>query len=124
MKQLLLNLVLSTLLIFSPVKATLFAVIALSLIDLLSGLLVAKKRGDPITSSGLKRTIVKLLVYEMVVLLGFITQQYLTGDLIPLVKILAGLIGITELKSVLENIEELTGLSLIKLLIDKLSQQQ
>lgn len=54
-------------------------------------------------------------------MLGFLTEQYMTGDLVPVMKILAGLIGITELKSILENLEEITGMPIIKMLIDKLN---
>jgi hypothetical protein len=88
------------------------------------GILAAKKRGEPITSSGLKRTVVKTFVYEAVIMMGYLTEQYLTGDLIPVVKILGGLVGLTEFKSVLENAEELTGIPLLKTIIDKLSQQE
>ncbi len=109
------------LLVFAPMKSVLITVIVLTAIDLLSGVIAAKKRGELITSAGLKRTIIKLFVYELVVLLSYLTEQYLTGDLVPLVKILAGFIGITELKSVLENLEDITGIPILKMLIDKLT---
>ena len=121
MKSIALNLALSAILVFAPIKATLIAVMVLTMVDLVSGLLAARKRGEAITSTGLKRTLIKIAVYEIVVLLGFITEQYLTGDLLPVVKILAGLVGITELKSVLENLEEITGMPLLKMFIQKLA---
>jgi phage-related holin len=124
MKDILSNLALATLLVFLPIKATLTVVMVLVLVDLVTGILAARKRGEKITSSGLKRTVIKLLVYESVVMLGFLTEQYLTGDIVPVVKILGGLVGLTELKSVLENAEELTGIPLIQVIIDKLSQQE
>ena len=124
MKILLINLGLAAILVFVPIKASLVAVGVLTFIDLVSGVCAAHKRGEKITSSGLKRTVVKLLVYEVVVMLGFLVEQYLTGDLIPIVKILSGMVGITELKSVLENLEDLTGLPLLRLLIDKLTQTE
>lgn len=96
----------------------------LTIIDLISGLMAAKHRKEAITSSGLKRTIVKIFIYEAAVLLGYLTEQYMTGDLIPVMKILAGYIGITELTSVLENLEEITGLSILKKLINKLSKSR
>jgi hypothetical protein len=121
MKSIALNLLLSAVLVFAPIKATLIAVMVLTMVDLASGLIAARKRGEAITSTGLKRTLIKIAVYEIVVLLGFITEQYLTGDLLPVVKILAGLVGITELKSVLENLEEITGMPLLKMFIQKLA---
>lgn len=124
MKQHLYNLLLVLVLIFAPIKATIITIMVLTMADLISGLLSAKKRKDPITSSGLKRTVIKILAYEAVVMLGFLTEQYLTGDLVPVVKILAGLIGMTELKSVIENIQEITGVPLAKLLLKKLNQEE
>jgi phage-related holin len=122
MKELATNLLLACILVFLPIKTTLVVVMALVGIDLVSGILAARKRGEPITSKGLQRTIVKLLAYEMVVMLGFLVEQYLTGDFVPMTKILGGMVGMTELKSVLENIEDLTGIPLIQVLIDKLTQ--
>lgn len=122
MKEVLLKLLMAIVLVFAPIKATLLTVIILVGIDLVSGLWAAKARREKITSGGLKRTIVKIMVYELVVLLAFLVQQYLTGPYVPLVNILAGYIGITELKSVLENIEDISGMDIIKILINKVSQ--
>lgn len=101
MKSLLINVLMALVVFIAPVKAALIAVLALTALDLVTGLLAANKRGEKITSSGLKRTVVKIMVYELVVLLGFITETYLTGLWVPLTKILGGYIGIVELKSVL-----------------------
>ena len=124
MKNYLQNLLIVSLLVFLPIKATLITVMVLVLVDLMTGILAARKRGEKITSSGLKRTVIKFFVYEIVIMLGFLTEQYLTGEIVPVVKVLGGLVGLTELKSVLENAEELTGIPLLQVLIDKLSQQE
>lgn len=124
MKHWLYNLILAAALVFLPIKATLITVFILVLVDLGTGIAASHKRGEKITSSGLKRTVIKFLVYEIVIMLGFLTEQYLTGELVPVVKVLGGLVGLTELKSVLENAEELTGIPLLQVLIDKLSQQE
>jgi hypothetical protein len=124
MKQLLLNLGLAAVLVFIPIKATLITIMVFTLLDMITGIAAAKKRGEAITSSGLKRTVIKTLVYEAVVMMGFLTEKYMTGSLVPVTKILSGLVGITELKSVLENAEEITGIPLLQVIIDKLSQQE
>jgi phage-related holin len=121
MRAVIINLLLSGVFVFLPIKASLVALGALTFVDLITGVLAARKRGEEITSSGLKKTVIKLLVYESVVMLGFLVERYLTGDLVPIVKILSGMVGITELKSVLENLEELTGIPLLQLLIQKLT---
>jgi phage-related holin len=124
MKHLAYNLVIAALLVFLPIKATLITVMVLVGVDLITGIIAARKRGESITSSGLKRTVVKALAYEAAIILGFLVQSFLTGDTVPVVKILGGLVGMTELKSVLENLEEITGIPLLKTLIDKISQQE
>jgi phage-related holin len=116
------SLIISILVVFAPVKATLITVMVLTVADLISGIMAARKERKKITSSGLKRTIIKTTVYEAVIMLGFLTERYMTGDAIPVVKILAGFIGLTELKSVMENIERISGMSIIKLLIDRLNK--
>lgn len=118
------SLIVSIALVFLPIKATLITVMVLTVVDLITGILVARKKGKKITSSGLKRTIIKTTVYEVVVMLGFLTERYMTGDAVPVVKILAGFIGITELKSVMENIEIISGMSIVKLLIQKLNNSE
>lgn len=122
MRDFLLNLALTIGLIFAPIKTTILTVVVLTLADLISGVWASRKRAEPITSSGFKRTIIKILAYEAVIMLGFLTEQYLTGDLVPVVKIVAGLIGMTELKSVIENVQDISGVPLVKLLVDKLTQ--
>lgn len=105
-----------------PIKATLITVMVLTVADLITGIMASRKEGKKITSSGLKRTIIKTTVYELVVMLGFLTERYMIGDSLPVVKILAGFIGLTELKSVLENIERISGMPIIKMLIERLNQ--
>lgn len=122
MTQKLTALAMSIAMVFMPIKATLITVMVLTVADLISGIMASRKEGKKITSSGLKRTIIKTTVYELVVMLGFLTEQFMTGDALPIVKILAGFIGLTELKSVLENVERISGMSIIKMLIEKLNQ--
>lgn len=122
MTQKLSALIMSVALVFMPIKATLITVMVLTVADLISGIMASRKEGKKITSSGLKRTIIKTTVYELVVMLGFLTERYMIGDALPVVKILAGFIGLTELKSVLENIERISGMPVIKMLIEKLNQ--
>lgn len=122
MSQKLSPLLASIALVFMPIKATLITVMVLTVADLITGIMASRKEGKKITSSGLKRTIIKTTVYELVVMLGFLTERFMVGDSIPVVKVLAGFIGLTELKSVLENIERISGMPIIKLLIQRLNQ--
>lgn len=121
MKQALIRVLMALLAVFAPIQDALLVVMLLTILDLITGLIAARKRGEKITSSGLKRTIIKTCVYETTVMLAFLTETHLVGDLIPLVKICTAYIGITELKSVLENLDSISGMSLLKTLVKKLS---
>lgn len=106
--------------VFAPAKAMILASLALIAIDLVTGLLAARKQEIPITSAGIRRTISKLVVYEVAILIAFIAQTYLLGNTIPAANIVAGLVGITELTSCLENLNIISGTNLLKSAIDKL----
>ncbi len=105
--------------LFAPIRGAIFTALALVVLDLLTGLWASRKQNIPVTSSGLKTTLVKLAVYEVVICLSFLIDTYLTGPL-PISNVLSGLIGITELKSILENLDSITGGSLVKSLINAL----
>ncbi len=107
--------------IFAPVKGMLFTVGVLIVADMITGVLAARKRGEEINSGGLKRTIIKALIYEAAVMLGFLTETFLTGGTIPISNIIASLVGMTELLSVLENMNDIGDNPVLKSIIDKLS---
>lgn len=115
------TLLMSILVILAPVKPVMITAFILVLADLVTGIWAAQKRHESITSAGLRRTITKLLIYQITIVLGFITQQYLTGDLVPLSKIISAFIGLTEMKSITENLNHISGGSLLKALVERLT---
>lgn len=115
------KLALATLAVLAPIRGALLAAAVLVAADLVSGIAASVKRKEPVKSNGIRRTLAKILVYELVIVLGFIVEAYMFGELFPIVKILAGMIGLAEFKSVLENLEDITGMPLLKTLIDKLT---
>lgn len=120
MKQYIINTLLAIATVFAPAKAMLITCLALVVMDLITGIMASKKAGKPITSSGIRRTIAKLLIYEVTIALAFLTQTYLTGESIPVASIISGIVGLTELTSCLENLNTLSGGDLLKSIIDKL----
>lgn len=120
MKDYAINLVLVILAIFAPAKAMVLSSMVLVLADLITGIMASRKKGKPITSSGLQRTVIKLFVYESAILLAYITEVYLLSGAMPCSKVVAGLVGITELKSCLENLNEINGQDILKQAINKL----
>lgn len=107
--------------VFAPLKPVLLTVGVLVFADLGTGIAAAKKCGEKVTSSGLKRTVLKIMIYEGAIGLSFLVHQYLTGDLLPADKILAALIGMTELQSVMENLHIVYGGNVFTVLANKIA---
>lgn len=100
-----------------PIRPVLGAAFALPVLDLLLALTVAWrtsplpwwKRYQTIRSTGIKRTVAKISMYMAGVLLAFITETWLTGSAVPCIHVVAGLVGLTELRSCLEHLDDLNG---------------
>lgn len=107
--------------VFAPIQGVLGAAAALIVADLVLGLLAARKRKQKITSSGLRRTLGKLALYEVAIALAFLAEHYLTGGAIPLVKLVSGVVGLTEITSCLENINTLSGGSVFRSILARLA---
>ncbi len=110
----------SALAIFAPIQAALATVLALIVVDMITGVIAAHKRGEAITSAGLRRSVSKLVIYELTLSLCYIAEHYLIADAIPVMKLVSGMIGLVELTSVLENLNSISGTDLLKTIIQKL----
>lgn len=106
--------------VFAPIKAIILITIALILVDLVSGILAARKKGQLITSAGIRRTVTKTTIYLTAICLGFLVEHYMIDDFMPISKLISGVISLVELKSVLENLDVLNGSPLFKSIIEKL----
>lgn len=123
MKNWLIALIVSALSVLAPIKGMIITSLLLCLLDLITGVLAARAQKIPITSSGIARTIVKLLVYELTIVLGYLTQTYLLQNAMPISSLISGMIGMTELLSNLENLNIITGQDLLKSIIAKLGSK-
>lgn len=110
--------------VFAPIQAVVCTVAVLVLCDLLTGVLASYRRGESITSTGFKRSVGKIFLYEVGLLMAFLVQTYLTGDILPATKLVSSLIGLTELKSILENLDSVSGGSLYSSIIQRIAQSQ
>lgn len=115
---------LSVAVIFAPIKAALITAGLLITVDLITGILAARKRGEAITSSKLRRTLSKMCIFEAVILLAFLLEKYLMDGVLPMAKIASAYVGIVEYKSILENLNQLNGESLLSGLIKKLNKKE
>lgn len=110
---------LSAVAIFAPIHALLLTTGAMIFADLVTGIWAASKRGEPITSAALRRTVTKIFVYESALMLAFLAETYMS-DILPFVKMASATITIVEMKSIYENLDEISGNQLLKVIIDKL----
>lgn len=113
----------SLLAVFAPIQPMLLVTGFLIFADLLSGILAAKKRKETINSAGFRRTISKILVYNLAVISGFLVETYMISDLLPISKLIAGVIALTELRSILENLNCINGVDLFKTVLGSLGSK-
>lgn len=110
--------------LLAPIRPAMASVFLLPMVDMALGLLAAYRAKRPITSTGIKRTVAKVFLYEVAVCLAFTVETYMTGPFIPVIRMVTGLIGITELKSCLEHLDDLGANPLFKTLVSKLAPEQ
>jgi hypothetical protein len=123
MKSWIYNIALSLFAVFAPIKPLILSVGFLIFADCLTGVWAAKKRGEQIKSAALRRTVSKMVIYQIALLTGFLVEIYMIEGLLPISKLVAGAIGMVEFKSILENSTVITGQDLFKSLIQKLGSK-
>ena len=106
----------------APAKAVIITVAALTMVDLVLGVVASRRRGHKLTSKGLKHSVIKVAVYEVAVLLAYVVQNVLISPELPLMSMLTTLIGLTEMKSCLENLDIIYGEPFFKHMISRLSK--
>lgn len=110
----------SILAVFAPIKMVVVTMLVLVFVDLITGIIAAHKRGEKIQSAGLRRTTTKVTVYLVAICVGFLVEKYMLSDFISVSKIVSGLIGAVEVKSLLENLDSINGSPVFKAVIEKL----
>jgi phage-related holin len=97
---------------FAPLKVFMFAVGALVMIDFIFGIIAAKKQKQPIESKKMSKTIIKLLVYQMLIITAHICETYLI-DFVPFVQVTLGFLAVVEFYSIGENFSKITGMKFL-----------
>lgn len=107
-----LDILLITLIAFlTPIKYLLFGVGALIIIDTIIGIWRSLKLNQKITSKRLSNVISKMFLYQIAVISAYIVQLMIGLDEVPLAQVVGVAIALTELKSIHESVEEVTGLN-------------
>lgn len=95
-----------------PVQQFLVFTMVLVVCDFVTGVAAARHRKEVLRSRGFMRSVLKIAMYCMAILLSHGMDQVFfspKGISFDLVWIVAGLIGLTEFKSNLENVATVTG---------------
>lgn len=106
----------------TPIQAILIAVLCLTVFDTITGIWAAYRRKEPITSCRMRQCLSKVLIYNISIIIAHMMNTYLITWL-PIVKIIASLIGLIEGLSFFENVYYIYPNKVIKLIIDKLRQE-
>jgi phage-related holin len=104
---------------FTPIHKLLLLTTVLIGLDLVTGLVAAWKRGTRITSARLSGSIVKVAVYTIAMCACHIVEVHFVAEL-PIVRLLASLVGLRELMSILENLNIASGRDLLSDLMAQL----
>jgi len=96
---------------FFPIKHFLIFTIFVVFADTVTGIMAAKKKGEPITSKGLYRTSQKVVVYFVGIMI-FHGASVTFGLPSQIVYSVSFLISFTELYSISENIKSITGVNI------------
>jgi uncharacterized membrane protein len=101
---------------FLPIKHFLIFTIFVVFADTVTGILAAKKRGEPITSKGLYRTSQKVVVYFVGIMIFEGAKNTFSLPL-NITYMVAFTIATTELYSISENIKSMTGVNIGTLIL-------
>lgn len=103
--------------LLSPVNAVMVTIVFLIVVDFITGAYASLKHQIPIRSSRIGHTISKFFIYNLVILAAFFLERHIVDE-VPFLKIIAGFIAITEIKSILENYNKIYGVNPFKALIN------
>lgn len=116
----LIKFLMSIVLLLSPIIYSILGIGVLVGIDLIFGIMASVKKGEKFTSKRLKDSVVKLLVYNLLLIAGFVTETWIS-DWIPFTKIILSFLSIVEITSLGESFQSITGLSFVKFVKDYIS---
>ncbi|MBS1618072.1 MAG: phage holin family protein [Bacteroidetes bacterium] len=109
---------------FAPIQALILSVVALIILDTITGVYKAWKLGEKITSFRFGNIISKVLLYNIAVISGFIVQKLFNIDAFHLAQIVAVAVALTELKSIAENVNAVTGIDVWQFVLGYLKRNK
>jgi len=121
MRELFLKAIISLIALSAPIQPAILAIGVLVTIDLIFGIIASVRSGDKFSSRKLKDTAVKLLVYNLLLIAGFVSETYMV-NWIPFTKICLTFLAIIEITSIGESFQKITDKSFITFLRDSIEK--
>lgn len=112
----------SVLAFFTGIIPILLTVTLLVIVDTHFGLWVSRKNSVPFSKEKFLLVTAKWFVYNVILCTVYVVEKNISGEWIPGVKIIAGMISVRELASILRNASIITGEPFIKYLINKVGE--
>ncbi len=107
--------------LISPVSGVMITMVFLIVVDFITGAYASIKNHVPIQSTRIGHTVSKFFIYNLVILAAYFLEKHIVSE-VPFLKIIAGFIAITEIKSILENYNRIYGVNPFKALTNLLKQ--
>jgi|TARA_R110001592_G_scaffold74779_5_gene226877 phage-related holin len=85
------------------------ALIILIIIDLITGIIASIKKSAPFQWSKIFNTFNKLIIYCLILLAAWVIESKIIPS-IPFMRLVAGFLALTELRSILENFKDIFGI--------------
>lgn len=113
----------------APIQAVLISITIFVIVDMITGMIAAHKRGETISSKKMRDSIGKMISYWLFILLAHLLDGMIEWDSFMLsnefmVNIASGLIGLTEFKSCIENLDSIAGTNFFKSIKKFLAQNK
>jgi phage-related holin len=96
------NLLLTLLVLFTPLQEAIYTVAVLIILDTITGVWAAKKRGEIFSSRKFFDSVAKIFIYDTLIIMAYLIEKYLL-HYVPCLQLVLAFIAITEFTSLLEN---------------------
>lgn len=106
--------------VFTPIHSILYVVMSLVLADFITGIYKAKRKRESITSNRMRHTSGKLIGYVILICAGFGLDHLAGQDSLFFARAFAVLIAGIEIKSLDENLRDVTGVNVWEIIKDRL----
>lgn len=123
MKEMFIKLGLAGIAALAPIHAVMITVGILIFADLFAGIWAAYKSNEEISSARMRDSLTKILVYQTVIITGYLVETHLIHGIVPVTKLVAGVIGMVEITSLIENANKILGQNMFGILLDKLGSK-